>query len=340
MSDMWYNKPGNNKDVVISSRVRFARNLVDYPFAAKLDPVSAAEIIGKVKGLFENEYTITDFGKLSPVEVRSYVEKHYVSPEFAASQLPRCLITHDSKDLSVMVCEEDHIRLQSITSGLSLEEAYKNACEADDIICDKLNIAYDEELGYLTHCPTNLGTGMRASVMMFLPALTATKEINRIAPQLSKFGLTIRGLYGEGSEADGCLYQISNQITLGITEEAAIEKLSDIINQIIVKEHKARDMIKSDNYNRLADMIYRAYGIMSSAYLMGSKEFLKLYSDIRLGIAMGFLSGINYETIDELMIDVLPANLIRSAGRDLNESERDLYRSEYIKKQLKQKESR
>jgi Arginine kinase len=331
----WYNKNGNNKDVVVSSRVRFARNLADYPFAAKLDPVSAAEIIGKVKGLFDSEYNIIDFDKLSPIEARSYVEKHYVSPQFAGSPLPRCLITNDTKDLSIMVCEEDHIRLQSITSGLSLDEAFENVCEADDIICEKLNVAYDEQLGYLTHCPTNLGTGMRASVMMFLPALTATKEINRIAPQLSKFGLTIRGLYGEGSEADGCLYQISNQITLGITEEATIEKLSDIINQIITKEHQARDMIKSDNYNRLADMVYRSYGVINYAYLIDSKEFLKLYSDIRLGIAMGFINDINYETLDELMINVLPANLIRSSGKELNENERDLYRAEYIKKQLK-----
>ena len=237
-------------DVVVSSRVRFARNLVDYPFAAKLDSVSAAEIIGRVKQLFGTGYTIIDFDKLPPEETRSYVENHHVSPAFAVSKLPRCLIMNDFKDLRIMVGEEDHIRLQAIMPGLSLDEAYILACDADDIIRRGLNIAYDKQLGFLTHCPTNLGTGMRASVMMHLPALTATNEMNRIIPQLSKFGMTIRGLYGEGSEAEGFLYQISNQITLGITEAAAIEKLSHIINQIIRKEYQARNIIKQMKRSR------------------------------------------------------------------------------------------
>jgi len=321
------------KDVVISSRIRFARNLVDYPFASNLDPVSAAEIIGKVNAVFTG-CDIIDFNKLSPVQVRSYVEKHYASPKFAVGSLPRSLIICDP--VSIMVCEEDHIRLQCITSGLSLGEAFKTACEIDDILCDKLKIAYDEQLGFLTHCPTNLGTGMRASVMMFLPALTMTKEIKSIVPQLSKFGMTIRGIYGEGSDADGCLYQISNQITLGMTEETIIEKLSDIIGQIIDKEHRARGIMRSDNYYRIADMISRSHGILNSAYLMGSKEFLKLYSDVRLGIALNILDDMKFEFLDELMINVQPANLIQICGKELNENERDLYRAEYIKKQMKE----
>lgn len=332
----WYNKSGNNKDIVLSSRIRFARNLVDYPFASKLDPVSANEIINKITPLFNDDYDIINFDKLSFPEMMVYVEKHYASPEFAGSKLPRCLIINDNTDMSMMICEEDHIRLQCIKSGLSLDEVYKTICGIDDILCDKLNIAYDEQLGFLTHCPTNLGTGMRASVMMFLPALTMTNEITRIIPQLAKFGLTMRGLYGEGSDADGCLYQLSNQITLGLTEEAAIEKLSDIIKQIIAREQKARDVIKSDNYNRIADIVYRSYGILGNAYLMSSKEFLKLYSDIRFGIAIGFINNISYEKIDELMINVMPANLSRILGKQLNESERDLYRAEYIKNQIKE----
>lgn len=333
----WYNETGNNKDIIISSRIRFARNLVDYPFASKLDPISAAEIIDRVVTLFTDDgYTIIEFGKLNPVEMRAYVEKHYVSPEFANSQLPRSLIVNESKNLSIMVCEEDHIRLQSITSGLSLDKAYEIACGIDDILCDKLNIAYDEILGFMTHCPTNLGTGMRASVMMFLPALTLTKEINQIIPQLAKFGLTMRGLYGEGSDADGCLYQISNQVTLGLTEEATIEKLSDVISQVIAREQRARDIMKSDNYNRIVDMVQRSRGILNSAYLLGSKEFFKLYSDVRLGVAIGLIKDITFENLDELMINVMPANLIEISGENLNENERDLYRAEYVKKQLKE----
>ena len=326
----WYNKSGECKDIVISSRVRFARNLVDYPFTSNFDPVSAAEIIGKVNTLFP-DCKIVDFAKLSPVQIRSYVEKHYASP-----QLSKGLIINDTNDVSIMVCEEDHIRLQCIKSGLALDEAFKTACEVDDILCAKLKIAYDNQYGFLTHCPTNLGTGMRASVMMFLPAMTMTKEINSIAVQLKNFGLTIRGLYGEGSESDGCLYQISNQITLGMTEETMIGKLSDIIDQIIYKEHKARDILKSDNYYRIADKVSRSYGILTNAYLMESKEFLKLYSDIRLGIALGIIENVTYEFLDELMINVLPANLMQIFGKDLNENERDLYRAEYIKKQMKE----
>ena len=319
-----------DKDVVISSRIRFARNLTDYPFLSKLDPTSASEIIEKVTKVFQGYETIT-FDKLNLLEMKSYVEKHLVSPEFAAIKFPRCLIV--KSDLSIMVCEEDHIRLQCIKQGFALNEAFTEACKADDMmICGKLNIAFDEQRGFLTHCPTNIGTGMRASVMMFLPALTMNKGISKIAPQLSKFGLTIRGLYGEGSEADGCLYQISNQITLGFSEEEIINKLSDIICQIITKERAARDVIKGDT---ILDIVMRSWGILNYAHIINSKEFLKLYSDIRLGIALGYIESITFEQLDSLMIKVMPATLNINSGRQLNETERDIYRTEYSKNTLK-----
>ncbi|MCL2518149.1 MAG: protein arginine kinase [Oscillospiraceae bacterium] len=314
-----------NKDVVISSRIRFARNLTEYPFLSKLDPTSASEIIEKVKNVFPN-YSSINFDKLNLLEMKSYVEKHLVSPEFISIKMPKCLILN--YDLSIMVCEEDHIRLQCIKSGLSLDEAFAEACEADDMICGKLKIAFDEQRGFLTHCPTNIGTGMRASVMMFLPAMTMNKDISKIAPQLSKFGLTIRGLYGEGTEADGCLYQISNQITLGSNEEETINKLNDIINQIITKERSARDIIKGD---KILDIIMRSYGILNYAHIINSKEFLKLYSDIRLGIALEYIKDFTFEEIDSLMINVMPATLTLHSGKQLNENERDIYRTEYIK---------
>lgn len=333
----WYNTNGKENDVVISSRVRFARNIADYPFASKLDETSAKEIIEKVSGVFSgSQYKLIDFAKLSPVEIRSYVEKHYASPEFANGTIPRALIIDEHNDdiISVMVCEEDHIRIQCITAGLSLDKAFDSACEADDMLCDKLNIAYDEQLGFLTHCPTNLGTGMRASVMLFLPALTMTERIGQLSAQLSKIGLTIRGLYGEGSEADGCLYQISNQITLGLTETDTIKKLNEVIAQITKSERTLRSSIKSDSADRLTDRVCRSYGTLTNAYMLTSKEFMKLYSDVRLGIALGLLDKTDYETLGGLMINVLPATLSLNSGKDYTDTERDKARALYCRKIL------
>lgn len=326
---------GTENDVVISSRVRFARNIADYPFASRLDPTSASEIIEKVTGIFSGEgYKTEDFTKISPAVAASYVEKHYVSPEFVNSSLPRVLITNQDRNLEIMVCEEDHIRLQSIMNGLSLDEAYQNACYADDMLCGGLNIAYDENLGFLTHCPTNLGMGMRASVMLFLPALTMTKQIDGYAAALAKIGLTIRGMYGEGSEASGCLYQVSNQATLGMTEEDTIKKLSEVTAQIIANERKTRDAMKSDSSDRLADLVFRALGTLKYARLISSKEFLKLFAEVRLGIALGYITEIGYGELSELLVSVMPANLTIKTRRELTDAERDRERADFIRHYL------
>lgn len=333
----WYDTKGSEKNVVISSRIRFARNIADYPFALKLDPASASEINEKVKSIFGGkDYEIIDFGKLGQIEKRMYTERHLASPEYETSRLPGIIVINKKKNLSIMVCEEDHVRLQCITSGFSLDEAYEAACGADDIICEKLNIAYDEKLGFLTHCPTNIGTGMRASVMMFLPALTISKEINKMTAPLLKFGLAIRGLYGEGSNADGYLYQISNQVTLGLTEEDTINKLSEIIKEIIFRENLARGVLKTDNPGKLTDIIMRSYGILNYAHMISSEEFIKLYADVRLGISLGYIKDIDYEELDALMISVMPANLIKQSDRELSNGERDIFRAKYVKNKLKE----
>ena len=236
----WYNSKGKENDVVLSSRVRFARNIADYPFDSKIDETSCKEIIEKVSNALGDSFDKVDLNKMTQAEAMALVEKHYISNEFARKKMPHALLKNDKDNVSVMVCEEDHIRLQCVLPGLALENAYKSAERYDDILNEKLNIAFDSNLGFLTHCLTNLGLGMRVSVMMFLPALTMTRKMEQLSEQLLKLGLVVRGMYGEGSEPDGCLYQISNRVTMGVNEERTVNKLNDIVEQIADQERKER----------------------------------------------------------------------------------------------------
>ncbi len=310
----WYNTVGKCADTVISSRVRLARNINGYPFASKLDAAGANELIEKVSAPLEaSGFRKINFSDLSPVMATSYVERHYVSPEFATKETPHALLLQEQSGIAVMVCEEDHLRIQCILPGLALEDAYQNASRTEKRLDEDFDFAYSEELGYLTHCPTNLGTGMRASVMMFLPALTRKGYMDSLATQLSKIGLTMRGLFGEGSGAAGCMYQISNQITLGISESEILRKLSEAIKQISDAEHKERRAIGGDALERLTDRILRAEGCLRHAYLVSSSEFIKLFADVRFGIALGIVRGIGYEQLGTLLVEAMPATLTLSS---------------------------
>lgn len=328
----WYNTVGASSDTVISSRVRLARNLVGYPFASKLDAAGANEIIEKVSAPLEAAgFRKIAFSDISPIMATSYVERHYVSPEFANQDTPRALLLQETGGIAVMVCEEDHLRIQSILPGLALDEAYQNAMRVEKRLDEDFDFAYSEQLGYLTHCPTNLGTGMRASVMMFLPALTAGGYMDSLAAQLSKIGLTVRGLFGEGSGAAGCMYQISNQITLGITEEETLKKLKDAISQISESERKARSEVAGETLERLTDRIQRAEGTLRYAYRMSSAEFMKLFADVRFGIALGIVTDITYEQLGTLLVEVMPATLtLSSESTPKTESARDRLRAQKI----------
>lgn len=332
----WYNDTGKECDTVLSSRIRFARNLSEYPFGSRLSPEKANEIIGKVAPVFENSgFEKIDFTRLSTAEALSYVEKHYVSREFAEKKTPHTLMLNEPCGYAVMLCEEDHLRMQCILPGLALDEAYSSLCKLDDLIDESFDIAYDEELGYLTHCPTNLGTGMRASVMMFLPALTMAGRINGLSNQLSKIGLTMRGLYGEGTASQGSIYQISNQITLGITEESSIKKLEDVIKQITENEKSLRKLINEEKNPALIDRICRAEGTLKHAFMLSSGEFIKLFSDVRLGIDLGIIKSIDYKELGELFIEVMPATLALSdESAPKTEKERDILRAKRIKSRL------
>ena len=330
----WYNTVGKENDIILSSRVRFARNLAGFPFGSRLKDEQAHQIVDQVSALLaQNGFEKKE--NLSPIEALSYVEKHYISREFAEKKGPHALLTNDPCGYAVMVCEEDHLRMQCILPGLALDEAYASLCRLDDLMDAHFEVAFDERFGYLTHCPTNLGTGMRASVMMFLPALTMAGRIGLLASQLSKLGLTMRGLYGEGTSAQGNLYQISNQITLGLTEEDTIKKLSDVIRQICESERSLRKLINEEQNPGLVDRICRAEGILRHAFLLSSSEFISLYSDVRLGISLGIISGLAYEQLDELFVDVMPASLaLADPSAAKGEKARDILRAKCIKDAL------
>ena len=329
----WYNTVGKATDTVISSRVRLARNINGYPFASRLDVAGANEIIEKVSVPLEaSGFRKINFTDLSPIMATSYVERHFVSPEFATKEAPHALLLQEQSGIAVMVCEEDHLRIQCILPGLSLEEAYLNASRTEKRLDEDFDFAYSAELGYLTHCPTNLGTGMRASVMMFLPALTRGGYMDSLATQLSKIGLTVRGLFGEGSGAAGCMYQISNQITLGITEEETLKKMNEAIKQITESEHKARKSITGDALDRLTDRVLRSEGTLKYAYMMSSSEFIKLFADVRFGIALGIIEDITYEQLGTLLVEAMPATLTLSAeNAPKTEAARDKLRAQRIR---------
>ncbi len=325
--------------VIISSRVRLARNLRDYPFPNRMSESQREEIAEKVKSIMCG----TDFCGYKFLAVKmedvnefdriSMVERHLISPDFASGDKGKLLITTEDEKISIMVGEEDHLRIQVILPTFDIEKAYEIADMLDTELNKNLHFAFDKRLGYLTQCPTNLGTGMRASIMMHLPALKESRTVARIAANLSKLGLVIRGAYGEDTEAKGDMYQISNQVSLGISEKSAIENLKSITEQLVNSELKTREtMMQSFEYQ---DKIGRSYGILITARLISHKEAVKLLSNLRVGICEGLIDSVTLETVDSLMLKIQPASLMRLKGTRLSMDERDRVRAEIIREELK-----
>ncbi len=328
-----------SNDVVISTRVRLARNLKDYPFPCRLSAQDKEKVIEKVKNAVENsnspiskDFSFIRMSELTPQQGVSLVERRLVSPEFISESQGRALLLSKDESISIMINEEDHIRLQVIKSGLSLEDTYDIADKLDTLLDENLDFAFDERLGYLTQCPTNLGTGMRASVMLHLPALEKSRAVGRIAGNLSKLGLTIRGAHGEGTEPNGALYQLSNQVTLGISEKAAIENLKNITMQLVSQENQARTRLCSSI--DIQDAISRSLGLLRSALVISHDEALKLLSNVRLGIVSGQIKDVTTETVDKLMLSVEPATLTVNLNKNLSPHERDIERAKLIKSAL------
>lgn len=335
----WIKGGGPSNEIILSSRVRLARNLANTPFPPMLNKENGAAVIEKIydkdaqNSIFK-DYKFYDMQDTGFVDRYVLVERHLISPNLAnQGSIGAALISQDEQ-ISIMLNEEDHIRIQTVLPGLQLREAWNSASAMDDKIESKVDYAFDERLGYLTSCPTNVGTGIRASVMVHLPGLNISANINKILHAVTQVGLTIRGIYGEGTEFIGNIFQISNQITLGRSEEETIENLTGITKQIIDKEKEARNMLLQNNKMLLEDKVWRAWGIMTNARSISGQESMKLLSEIRLGVDLGILNTIPIAILNEIMVDTNNASLQKHAATELNAADRDIIRAEEIRRLL------
>ncbi len=337
----WMKSGGPESEIVISSRVRLARNLNDQPFPMLAVNQQAQTVLDTILDA-GNSGNLETFGQIdtlllnetSELDKRILVEKHLISPNLANESRAGAVLLSDNESISMMINEEDHLRIQCMYPGFQIHEAWELASQLDDALEESLDYAFDEQRGYLTACPTNVGTGLRASVMMHLPALVLTQQINRILTAVTQVGLAVRGLYGEGSEALGNLFQISNQITLGQSEEEIIENLHNVARQIIEHEKAARRRLLEESRMRIEDRVCRSYGILTNAIIIDSKEAAQRLSDVRLGADTGILQGITKQQLNELMIMTQPGFLQKKFNEKLNADQRDYRRAELIRTHL------
>lgn len=330
---------GPEEGPVISSRVRLARNLSDTTFPGWASKEIRDRVWNEVVQAFDSMETDTEFlrwrmDELKTLERELLFERHLISAELAERKSGSGLFVSEDECRAVMVNEEDHIRLQSLQPGLNLQKALDGAEALDDDLEKTLTYAFSSKLGYLTACPSNVGTGMRASVMLHLPGLCLTEEIKPVINAVSKIGLAVRGMWGEGSEAAGHMFQISNQITLGKTEVEIISHLDQIVLEVIEHEKNARLRLMESQQIRVHDHIGRAYGILAHAAMMNSNEALDLLSGLRLGIDLGLMPEIARRDIDQLLIRIQPAHLQKAAGSTLSPEERDIKRAQLIRQFL------
>lgn len=337
----WMRQEGPDSDIVLSSRIRLARNFkqATYPIAADEEELEKIRLFFKEQfeqTSFRNydDLTLVSMRDLSDREKRVLVEKHLISPLLTKQSDASAALISKNEQVSIMINEEDHIRIQLYFPGFQLGKALSEAFAIDDWLEEKIDYAFDEEKGYLTSCPTNVGTGMRASVMMHLPALSMTKQLSRMAPAINQLGLVIRGIYGEGSEAIGNIFQISNQITLGQSEEEIVSDLQGIVTQLIEHERQARMQMLKQTEIPLKDRIYRSYGVMKYSRIIETKEASRCISDVRLGIDLGIIEDVSKNILNELMILIQPGFLQQYAGRTLNANERDVFRALLIRERL------
>ncbi|MDO7908382.1 protein arginine kinase [Paenibacillus sp. JX-17] len=337
----WMRGSAADSEIVISSRVRIARNLQHIPFPMLATNSQSEEVLDKLTAVLDDEeahqfghFHILKMAELSDLDKRVLVEKHLISPNLASESRNGAALISEDESVSIMVNEEDHLRIQCLYPGFQVKEAWERATALDDVFEAHAEYAFDDKRGYLTSCPTNVGTGLRASVMMHLPALSMTQQINRILSAVSQVGLTVRGIYGEGSEAIGNLFQISNQITLGQTELEIIENLHSVVMQIISQERTARQRLLSESRLRISDRIMRSYGILKHAAIMDAKEAGQRLSDVRLGIDLGILQEPSIPVLNELNVMIQPGFLQKTFNDQMHASERDMYRAQLIRTTL------
>ncbi len=338
-SGEWLRGTGPESDVVISSRVRLARNLAQFPFLERLSQDDRKKVLSLVRSKIERSriapnLIYVDLGEADSLDRQVLVERHLISRELAEGEGSRGVIFTPDESLALMINEEDHLRMQVLRSGLQIESSWREINSTDSKLEKRLPLAFSPELGYLTACPTNVGTGMRVSVMLHLPALAMTKQIDKIINAVSRLSLAVRGFYGEGTQAFGDFYQVSNQITLGQTEEEIIQSLESVIPEIITSERNAREALLSENRVGLEDRVWRSYGIIKNAREINTEETMRLLSGLRLGVNLRLIPNLEIHTINEIFIMTQPAHLQKMEGKKLNERSRDVARASYIRSRL------
>ncbi|MCK4673054.1 protein arginine kinase [candidate division WOR-3 bacterium] len=327
---------GEDSEIVVSSRIRIARNIADIPFEIKMKTNDSVRLVKLVRSVIgENiKGKYLDIQKISPLEKESLLECHFISPAFLDIDKPAGLFIVDKGNISIMINEEDHLRIQALSYGLNLANISSEVFDLEEKIGEDLAYAFNETYGYLTSCPTNLGSGLRASVLLHLPALVFTNEVEKVLKGAVQIGMAVRGLYGEGSEIKGGLFQISNQHTLGMKEEDLIESIVKLTHMIMDIEKKARNVIFTKARYEFEDKIFRSLAVLKSARIISTDEVLNLLSAVRFGIGTGVIKDITLGVINEIMLVSRPANIQLYFGEVLEEHERDVRRAEYIRKRL------
>lgn len=338
----WYMRPGQYDDVVVSNAVRFARNLEEFDFRDRLSPEDSEKLVTKVRNLTKNisghectDYYSCNVNKLSELERQSLVEMHVISSELAAKKQPTGLIISEDESVSIMINEEDHIRIRAVTAGSNIRESYKLADRIDDYIDSELAYAYSDKYGYLTTCMSDVGTGMKASYLLSLPALTMSGKIKAIKDEVGKFGAVLKEMYSEDEKTAGFMYRMSNQKTLGMSEIEIIDNLEQVTGQIVALERKRRTSWIENEHDDVEDKIYRSYGVLRHTRLITCKDAMMLLAQLKLGSDTGLiaLNG-NGADIHRLMIEIQPSNLRKMYKCDNNENAINKVRAAYLNEKL------
>lgn len=335
----WYLQNGKNSDVIISTRVRLARNIKGFNFESRCSEEDKKQILEEIERVLPSlgyGLQLLRLKDMDDLTKLSLVEKHIISPEFANSKNKNsAILINTEENICIMINEEDHLRMQFFTEGMAIEELMNLAVEVDQKLENLLDYAYNEKYGYLTACPTNVGTGVRISVMVHLPGLTETGNLNKVLHIVNNFGMSVRGVYGEGSQSMGNIYQISNNQTVGITEQEIVKNMKIITEKVIEQERIARKYLSKDKVV-FADKVYRAFGILKNARLLSSNECIYLLSDVKLGTDMGVISELDDTKVKKMFLYTKPANLQKFCGKAMNTNERDSKRTEVIRQIITQ----
>ena len=335
----WLDGSGPSSDVVLSTRVRLARNLKDIPFTHRAREEQLAMVYSSVVSAVRKTPALSTSSalpmrELTPLDRQFLVERHLISSDLADNGKLRGLLLLPDETVSVMVNEEDHLRLQAMASGFQLRSAMEAVNAIDDELGQDLDYAFSDELGYLTACPTNAGTGMRASVLIHLPSLVLTRQIGRVLQGITQVGLAVRGFYGEGSQIMGNFFQVSNQTTLGQSERETVESLDRVTRQIIEYEQRAREELVKDARVQIEDKVWRAYGALRHSRVISSQEVINLASAVRFGVSLQIAGLADVRTLNELLIRTQPAHVQLWVGRELEQRERNILRAEYVRRLL------